>query len=165
MQLLGSAIGNIMRGKLSPVIERVYAIAAKLKKLPELPPELAEEEYSIEYVSPLARAQKALELNNLTQALAIMGQLVQIQAASGQIPDVLDKFNFDKAAEFGADVTNLAPQLIRDDSEVEEIRSGRMEQQQQTQQMALLQQGAEAAKVGGEADKAINESKQVGAAK
>jgi hypothetical protein len=165
MQLLGSAIGNIMREKLSPVIERVYAIAAKANKLPPLPPELAKEEYTIEYVSPLARAQKSLETNDLNQAMAIIGQLVQIQIAGGQQPTVLDKLNFDELVDYTGEITNITPRLILDDSEVEDIRSTRAEQQQQQQQLALIQQGAEATKVGAEADKNIAESQMAGAGK
>ena len=162
MQLLGSAIGNIMREKLSPVIERVYAIAAKANKLPPLPPELAKEEYTIEYVSPLARAQKSLETNDLNQAMAIIAQLVQIQIAGGQQPTVLDKLNFDELVDYTGEITNITPRLILDDSEVEDIRSTRAEQQQQQQQLALIQQGAEATKVGAEADKNIAESQMAG---
>ena len=154
MQLLGSAIGNIMREKLSPVIERVYAIAAKLNKLPPLPPELANEDYIIEYVSPLARAQKSLELNNLNQAM-------QIIASFGQVnPEVFDKINFDELVDYTAEITNIAPDVIRSDDEVEDIRSSRAEQASMQQQMLLLQQGTETVAKGAEADKTIAESQQ-----
>ncbi len=159
MQLLGSAVGNIMREKLNPIIERVFSIAAKLNKLPPLPVALRDEQYIIEYISPLARSQKALELNNLNQAMSIIASFGQAN------PDVYDKIDFDELVDNIADVTNIAPGIIRDDGEVEEIRSGRAEQQAMVQQMALLQQGAEAAKTGGEADRAITESRQPGGAK
>lgn len=160
MQLLGSAIGNIMREKLSPTIERVYAIAGKNGKLPPLPPELINEEYTIEYVSPLARAQKSLETNDLNQAMAIIGQLVQIQLAGGQQPTVLDKLNFDELVNYTGEITNIAPRLILDDDEVNDIRMSRAEQQQQAEQLALIQQGAEAVKVGADADLSISRSQQ-----
>lgn len=154
MQLLGSAIGNIMREKLSPAIERVYSIAFKLGKLPDLPPELAGENYVIEYISPLARAQKSLELNNLSQAM-------QIIASFGQVdPQVFDKIDFDKLVDTVAEVTNIAPNLIRDDSEVESIREERAQAQAMQQQMIALQQGTEMVKTGAEADKTISESQQ-----
>lgn len=156
MQLLGSAIGNIMREKLSPAIERVYAIAARLKKLPPLPPELVGEEYVIEYISPLARAQKALELNNLTQAIEI------IASFGGVSPEVLDKIDFDKTVDYVADITNITPKIIRDDDEVEDIRAGRAEQAAIAQQMAAMQQGAETIKTGTEADKNVAESHMAG---
>jgi len=163
MQLLGSAIGNIMREKLSPVIERVYAIAASLGKLPDLPPELldkngeAKEDYIIEYVSPLARAQKSLELNNLNQAM-------QIIASFGQVnPEVFDKIDFDNLVDYTAEVTNIAPDLIRDDAEVADIRSSRAEQQQMAMQLELLKQGTETVKTGTEADANIADAQMAGA--
>lgn len=156
MQLLGSAIGNIMREKLSPTIDRVYWIASKLNKLPELPPELYEEDYVIDYISPLARAQKSLELNNINQAM-------QIIASFGQVnPEVFDKIDFDKLVNTVAEVTNIAPSIIRDDAEVQDIRTNRAEQQAMAAQMQMIQAGAEATKVGTEADKNIAETQGAG---
>ena len=157
MQLLGSAIGNIMRGKLSPMIEWVYDIAARNGKLPKLPPELIGQEYVIEYISPLARAQKSLELNNLTQAMQIISSFGSVE------PSVFDKIDFDELVDYTAEITNITPKVIRDDTEVEDIRTNRAQQEAMRQQILMLQSGAEAAKTGGEADKAIAESQAVGA--
>jgi len=156
MQLLGSAVGNIMREKLSPVIERVYSIAAMNDKLPPLPPELINEDYVIEYISPLARAQKSLELNNLSQAM-------QIIASFGAVdPTVFDKIDFDELVDYTAEITNITPKVIRSDDEVETLRENRTQQLALQQQMAMLQSGTEMIKTGGEADKVIKESQVVG---
>jgi hypothetical protein len=156
MQLLGSAVGNIMREKLSPVIHRVFGIAARLKKLPPLPPELSNEDYQINYISPLARAQKALELNNFNQA-------IQIIAGFGQVdPSVFDKIDFDKSVDYVAEITNIKPQIIRDDMEVADIRANRQEQQAMAEQLAATQQGTETIAKATEADKNIAETQAVG---
>ena len=152
MQLLGSAIGNIMREKLSPAIDRVYAIAARNDKLPPLPPELIGQNYVVEYISPLARAQKALELGNLQQAIGIIAQFAQAN------PEVLDKLDFDEAVDYVAEITNIAPKIIRDDGEVEAIREGRA----QDQQMAALKGGTDTVVQATQADKNIAESQAVG---
>lgn len=156
MQLLGSAVGNIMRGKLSPVIERVYSIAAMNDKLPPLPPELINEEYVIEYISPLARAQKYLELNNLSQAMQIIASFGAVNV------EVFDKIDFDELVDYTAEVTNITPKVIRDDSEVEEIRSNRQQQQALQMQMEILKQGTETTKVATAADKDIAEAQTAG---
>lgn len=161
MQMLGSAVGNVMREKLSPFIQRLYAIAAKNNKLPPLPPELNGQEYIIEYVSPLARAQKHLELQNLNDAMAIIGGFAEVQLASGQAAEVLDKLNLDQAVDYVSEITNITPKIIRDDAEVEEIRNNRAQQQQATAQMAMIEQGAGAAKTGAEADKSLAEANNV----
>lgn len=155
MQLLGSAVGNIMREKLSPVIERVYSILARNNKLPPLPPELNGQEYIIEYISPLARAQKSLEMQNLQQAISIIASFGQVN------PDVLDKIDFDEAVDYVAEITNITPKIIRDDAEVQAIREGRAQQNAMAQQMAFMQQGTEMVAKGAEADKTIAESQQV----
>jgi hypothetical protein len=156
MQMLGSAIGNIMRLKLSPVIQRVYAIAARKGKLPKLPPELADQNYVIDYISPLARAQKSLELQNLSEAIGIIAQFGQVQ------PDVFDKINFDEAVDYIADITNITPKIIRDDDEVEQMRADRGQQQAQAMQLEMIQKGADATKTGTEADKNIAQSQMAG---
>ncbi|MFA5388875.1 MAG: portal protein [Candidatus Omnitrophota bacterium] len=154
MQLLGSAVGNIMREKLSPVIERVYSIAAANGKLPPLPPELINEEYVIEYISPLARAQKSLELANLSQAM-------QIIASFGTVnPEVFDKIDFDELVDYTAEITNITPKVIRDDAEVEDIRGNRAQQNAMAMQMEMLRQGTETTKVATEADRNIQEAAQ-----
>lgn len=156
MQLLGSAIGNIMREKLSPVIDRVYAIAARLGKLPPLPMELANEEYVIEYISPLARAQKSLELNNLQQAMSVIASFGQVN------PEIFDKINWDELVDYTADITNIAPQLIKDDDEVMAIRDGRAQQQELAMQMEMMKAGTDTIKAGTEADKNIADAQAVG---
>ena len=152
MQLLGSAIGNIMREKLSPVIERIYEIAALHDKLPPLPPELEGQQYIIMYISPLARAQKALEMTNFQSAIGIIASLAQVN------PEVFDKIDFDKAVDYVGEVTNVTPKVLRDDAEVEQIRANRQEQQVVAAQLELLQKGTEAVKTGAEADVSIKES-------
>ena len=159
MQLLGSAIGNIMREKLSPTIENIYSIAARLRKLPPLPPELINEEYVIQYISPLARAQKSLELNNLSQAM-------QIIASFGQVnPETFDKIDFDELVDYTAEVTNITPKVIRDDAEVEDIRTGRAQQQAIAMQMEMMKQGVETTEKATSADKNIAEAQVIGANK
>ena len=157
MQLLGSAIGNVMREKLSPVIERGYSILARSGRLPPLPPSLRGEDYVIEYISPLARAQKALELQNFTQAFDIIAGMAQVN------PDVLDKIDFDEAVDYVTKLTNTTPKVIRDDAEVDEIRQNRAEGQALLQQMEMMKQGTEAVKVGSEADKNLATAETAGA--
>ena len=157
MQLLGSAIGNIMREKLSPMIERVYSIAARNNKLPPLPGELMGQDYIIQYISPLARAQKALELNNLQQAIGIIASFGQVS------PDVFDKIDFDEAVNYVSEITNITPKIIRDDGEVAEIREGRQQTEAMAQQMAMMEQGTRTVETAANADRTMAEAGAVGA--
>jgi hypothetical protein len=156
MQLLGSAVGNIMREKLSPVIERVYSIAAANGKLPPLPPELLGEDYVVEYISPLARAQKSLELANLSQAMQIIASFGQVNL------EVFDKIDFDELVDYTAEITNITPKVIRSDDEVEDIRASRAQQQAIAMQMEMMKQETETIKTGTEADKNVQEAQVAG---
>ena len=162
MQLLGSACGNIMRDKLSKVVGFTYDIAAELDKLPPLPPELRGQEYEIIYLSPLARAQRSLELNNMQQGMGIIGQFAQAQIAAGERASVLDNIDFDEAVKVVGDITNFAPRIIRDDQEVESLREGKQQEQAAAAQLQMMQQGAEAAQVATQADKNIAETQTAG---
>ena len=156
MQLLGSAIGNVMREKLSPVVERGYSILARSNRLPPLPSSLQGEDYVIEYISPLARAQKALELQNFTKAFDIIAGIGQVN------PEIFDKINFDETADYIMAITNTTPKIMRDDAEVADIRAGRAEQNALLAQMEMMKQGTDAVKTGADADKSLAEAEAVG---
>lgn len=154
MQMLGSAIGNIMREKLNPMIELVFNIASESGKLPPLPAELFPtkqkpqgENYNIQYISPLARAQQALELQNFQQGLAIIGAMGEVNQG------VYDKFDFDEAADYVAELTRMNPKLMKDKAEVEALRAARAEQEAFAAELELMKQGTESAKTAAEADK------------
>jgi hypothetical protein len=153
MLLLGPAIGMIIQENLRPVIERTFAICDRLGKLPKPPKALEGQPYSVIATSPLARAQREVELNGLRMSMGVINELAQVQMQTGQYPEVLDKFKFDEAADFVAEVTNLNAKLIRDDAEVDDIRANRAAAQAMAQNMEMLKQGADAVKTGSEADK------------
>ena len=136
---------------LDPMIDRVFHIAMTAGLLPEPPQELQEQEseLKVEYISILAQAQKAVAINSMERTATFLGGLSQIQAASGEPPGVLDKFNFDEAiSEFG-DSIGISPRLLRDDKEVEAMRDAKAKQAEQMAQMAQAQQAAEMAKTAG----------------
>jgi len=153
MLLLGPAIGMIIQDNLRPTIERNYYICDRLGKLPRPPKGLEGQAFNVIATSPLARAQREVELRGLQMSVSIITQFAQAQIAAGMPPEVLDKFNFDEAADFAAEITNLNPKLIRDDAEVEEIRANRAATQAMAQNMEMLKQGADAVKTGTEADR------------
>lgn len=158
MLLLGPVIGIIIRDVLRPAVERTYDLAAAAKKLPPAPEGLKGMAYTVIATSPLARAQREVELKGMQMGMQIIFELAQAQLQAGMQPEVLDKFDFDQAADFAAEVTDLNPKLIRDDAEVEELRSNRQQSQMIAQKMQLIQQSADAIKTGTEADKNLKET-------
>lgn len=82
LQQLGPVVERMQDEFLSPIIERCYNIAERMGIFEPLPEELAEriaeEEIKIEYISPLAQAQKMSGLVNIEQAVSFVSQMAQI---------------------------------------------------------------------------------------
>ena len=56
MLILGPMLGRLMSELLDPIITRTFNILLRLKKIPPPPPELANQDYKVKYISPLAKA-------------------------------------------------------------------------------------------------------------
>lgn len=157
MTLLGPAVGRFLSDVLDPVITRTIDILASRGSLPPLPDALVyNPNYSIEYVSALAKAQKANEMQALQSALALMANAAQY------FPEILDGMNPDEIRDVTWDITGAPMRVLRDDEEIAQIREGRAQQQAQLQEQAMLAQGAQTVKVGAEAGKIMREAQNAG---
>lgn len=143
--MLGPVLERLEDELLDPMIDRVFQIAMRSGLIPEPPEELAETDLKVEYISILAQAQKAVAINSLERTTGFFSSLVQIQAASGQSPDILDKFDADEALDEYADAIGISPRIIRDKEDVDQIRADRAKKAQMQEQMAMAQQAAETA--------------------
>jgi hypothetical protein len=100
----------------------------------EAPPILANQEIDIEYVSPMALAQKGQELQNVMRGLELFGSLSQTMP----VMDYIDENGLVKQL---VQTLGLPARMIKSDKEVQGIRMERQEAQQQ--QMQMQQQMAE----------------------
>lgn len=154
MRLLGPILGRMEAELLGPIISRVFGILARNGVLPEQPPELDGVEWRVEYVSPIALAQRGQKVNRAVQMLTIAGQMAAFDPA---IMARFDSQNFLPwiAAELGVD-----PDLILDDEE--------FAQKQQATQMAQMvepaQMAADAFAKAGQGAKSFAEAQTVGRA-
>ena len=92
------------------------------------------------------------ELNNIINAISITGQIAQMS------PDALDKINTDQAINDIFDISGVSAKILRSDEEVQELRAARAEAMQQQQEIAMLQQGADAYKNVAEGDRIAQEA-------
>ena len=153
MLLLGPMIGRLTE-MFSHIIKRTFGILMDLRVISPPPPVVTERDnLVIEYVSPLARAQKMSEIKAINNTISMVGQLAQVN------PQVLDKINFDKTVDEIADVNGINPELIRDEAEVKEIRDARAIAEEAARKMQALEQGANIAAKGAKAVKDIKEAK------
>ena len=150
MVLLGPVVGRAIHEAISPTVLRVFAILYRNGELPQAPAEIQGQELDVQYLSPLALAQKQVEISNLESFLMTAGAMAKVK------PAILDKIDEDATIEEMASMRNINPKLIRDQKEVLAIR-------QQTQQLQQAQIAATIAKDAGAAAKAGAEAQAVAA--
>lgn len=135
--MLGPVLERLHNEMLSPYIAMTFERMIESGILPPPPPELAEVELEVEYVSVLAQAQRAVGVNATDRLVGHIGMLAQL----GKV-DVVDKFDTDKSVERYADQLGVDPDLIVSGENVALVRS------QRAQQQAAAQAAENAAKMG-----------------
>jgi hypothetical protein len=148
MLILGPVLGRLMHELLGPIIVRTFAILARLGKLPPPPQRLIDEgrQYKIEYISPLAKAQRASEARSISE-------LMMAVKAVGEInPIAFDNINIDETVKEYADVLNTPANILHSDDERKEIREQRAQAEQMQREVELLSKAAPAAKDAVEAE-------------
>lgn len=148
MLILGPVLGRLMHELLNPLLQRHIAILARKGKLPKMPESLKDKEFIVEYVSPLAKAQKISEIQSLVALTNYVGALVQ-----GGMQHAADKINVDKAIDNAGEVYGTAPDVIYDADAVEGIRKSRQEAQNKQELLVAAQGAGKAAKDLAGADK------------
>ena len=137
MRLLGPVLGRLQSELLKPLIDRVFAVLLRNNMLPQAPEFLSGRDVEIEYVSPLAKAQKSTELQSIMRAVEILGSLANVAP-------VFDYVNFDNLVKHLADIVGVPQKILKTQSQVNAERQQQAQQQEQMQQMQQLQQVAKA---------------------
>jgi len=138
MRLLGPVLGRLQSELLQPLIERVFKILERQNIFKPAPEILAQQSVEIEYVSPLAKAQKTGDLNSVMRGVEIFG-------AMSQFSPVLDYLDSDGLAKYVQKVLGLPAKIMKSDAEVQQVRNERQQQQQAQAEQEQLMQEAQAA--------------------
>lgn len=129
--LLGAEMGRIEDEVFNPMFDRLFSMLYASGKIPAAPIELQGQNIKIDYVSPLALAQKRMgQMSGYRRSMDEVGYLMQYN------PDVLDVINFDKATKHVLDANGMPPEVIRSFEEIQQIRRDRAQVQAQQQQAA-----------------------------
>ena len=137
MRLLGPVLGRLQSELLKPLIDRTFALILRKNLFRPAPEFLAGTDIEIEYVSPLAKAQKSTELSSIMRAIEILGSL-------SNVAPVFDHINMDKLVRHLADIVGVPQKILKPQSELNAERQQAAQQQEQMQQMQQVQQLAEA---------------------
>ncbi len=144
LQQLGPVVERLQYEFLNKTLERVYGLLDRGGVFPPLPDDLREEladaEVRIEYISPLAQAQKMSGLVNIEQTLSFAGQLAQLY------PEVLTKIDPMGTLDAYHDSIGAPAVMLRSTEEAQEMLAQQAEQQAAAQEqemaMAEMQQAA-----------------------
>jgi hypothetical protein len=138
MRLMGPMVGRLEAELLGQVVTRVFGLLHRQGKLPPAPEIIADQEFTVEYVSMLASAQKQSQAEGL-------GNVVQFFSAFGpQAMAQIAQQNLDIPATFRWlwDLYNNNPKLLKHEDQIAaEAQQAQMMQLAQTAAPAM-QQGA-----------------------
>lgn len=146
MRLLGPLEGRLQSELLGPLIDRMFGILNRMGLLPVPPKIIQDQEFTVEYVSPLATAQKQQSVAGIIQAMAALAQSVGPEVAT-QI--AMKRVNGMKLLEHLWDLFNNDPDLLNDEETMEQ--AAQVQNTMQSLQIAqpaaeIMQKGAGALK-------------------
>ena len=152
LRLLGPTLGRLQSEFLGPMIERIYGVLSRGGRLPEPPQSVAEQELRIEYVSPLARAQRQSETQGIMRTLEFIGPIAGMDPQAAQLIKGAD------TVRHIAELNGVPPMLLKSNEELMEEAKAQQEAQAAQQQMMqgaqvmdMMQKGANVAKTAGDA--------------
>lgn len=150
MLMLGPVLERLHDELLSPLIDYTFTRMLETGIVGVPPDELQGQEITVELVSVLAQAQRAISTNSVDRFVMHLGNIATMK------PEVLDKFDADEWADRYADMLGVDPEMIVGSDKVALVRQQKaqmaqqaMAQQQQEQQAATAQKLAQVPTQGG----------------
>ncbi|MDP2074627.1 portal protein [Hydrogenophaga sp.] len=142
-QMLGPMFGRFQAEFLQPLVERCFGIAWRANLRSEFrligrPPEtLLDRNFTVRYLSPLARAQREEEVASLDRFEADLGMTVKNTGKA----ELLDLYDWEEGKRLKSRMLGVPQKLIRDERKLGQIREQQAQAQQAAQQQALATQG------------------------
>lgn len=134
--MLGPVLEGLHNGLLEPLVDFTLTTMMEGGLLPPPPPELAGQETTVEFVSIMAQAQRAVGTTSIDRFMGNLGAIAQMR------PEVLDKIDVDKWAEVYSDALGVDPRLIVPEDRVTAIRDARAKAMAAKEVAAMQQQQA-----------------------
>lgn len=130
--MIAPAIGRTQNELLSPMISRAYRILGEMGVLPPIPSPLNSfPAYEVYYVSKLAMAIKALDIDAVTDTFATVMPMMQYD------PTIVDSFNFDAISRGIAHRNGMPSDFLFSMEIVERKREERAKKEQAAQAMQV----------------------------
>jgi hypothetical protein len=151
MRLFGPLVGRLESEALGPLVERVFGILSRMGVLPPAPEAIQEREFTVEYVSPIATAQKQQQAHGIMQVMQLIGMFgpdIAAQIASKNL-------DVNKLFRWLWDLYNNDPDLLTDDDDLETS-------EQQDQTMRAVQAGVPMADIASKGAGAVKQLADAG---
>ena len=121
LRLLGPNLGRIQSEFLSPLIRRRFSLLSRAGMLPDPPPEIRGQCMSVDYVSPLARAQMAGEAQAVARLYENMDAIARFD------PAVADNIDHDAALQVMGKGWAVPARILRSADQVATLRALRQQ--------------------------------------
>ena len=152
LRLLGPTLGRLQSEFLGPMIERIFGVLSRSGRLPEPPESMSEQELKIEYVSPLARAQRQTETQGIMRTLEFIGPIAGMDPQAAQVIKGAD------TVRHIAELNGVPPMLLKSNDDLmaemqaqQQAQAAQQQMMQGAEVMDMMQKGANVAKTAGEA--------------
>lgn len=137
LRVMGPILGRQHNEFLKPVIERVLNILIRKKIIEPAPAILEKENVQVQYISMIAKAQKAVDAETLNRVIQSVAPLIETK------PEIIDNFAADDILKHNARMLGLPEKLLVPSNRVEAVRKTRAQMLQQQQQMEQEKHQAE----------------------
>jgi hypothetical protein len=130
-QLLGPIYGRLQAEYLQPLITRCFGLAFRAGVFAPPPDSLGGRNFTVQYQSPLARAQKLEEVTAIERFMGDVSVMAQVD------PSVLDNVDTDEAVRHTGKGLGVPDAIIRPSDKVVEFRQKKQAAAAQAQQQQL----------------------------
>jgi hypothetical protein len=137
--MLGPVLERMHDEHLDILLQRVFGILQRAGRLPPPPENFTSPGLAVDYISPLAQAQRAIGTKSIERLLGFAGNLL------GAYPTLGDVINAEAAVRNYSDLIGAPPEVLRSPEEVAKINEARQQAQQQQAMMQQANEGVQAA--------------------
>lgn len=145
-RLLGPVLGRIQTELLNPTLYRVFHVMLRAEAFPPVPQALLDSaqdaNLDMEYVGPLARAQKLEDVAAIERIYQRAGAVAQLNGNIG----VFDNLNDDAAIEIAGKLDGVPAKVLRGKEDREKLRKARASQSADTADLDTAEQASVIAK-------------------
>tara|TARA_R100001129_G_scaffold51797_1_gene35732 strand:- start:4971 stop:6593 length:1623 start_codon:yes stop_codon:yes gene_type:complete len=137
MRLMGPLMGRLQAELLQPMIERVYSLLQRQRQFPDPPDIIQGRSFDIEYVSPMAKAQRQTDVQSIMRLFELLAPIASVDAG------VFDHLDVDGLVRHMLKTLSIPASVTKGEGEVSLARDERAAQEEMMMQMQQAQQTAQ----------------------